>query len=38
MRVCATAMMALFLPRLAAERLNCDDKYVFLVRAAAQAH
>jgi len=26
MRVCATAMMALFLPRLAAKRLNCEDK------------
>jgi len=33
----ATAMMAHFLPRRAASLLNCADKYVFFMRAAAQA-
>jgi len=35
--LCATAMMAHFLPLRAASLLNWADRYVFLVRAAAQA-
>ena len=30
--------MARFMPRLAARRRNCAERYVFLVRAAAHAH